>query len=344
MAKYTRASVTAKRGVNHVRAAVEHSGSLFIKIDHENDLGVDAYVELIQEGKPLHKQVALQIKSGQSYFDASKLECVFPIGSHRDCWLQHPLPVYGVVYVPSLKNAYWVDLKHYLQCLPSATVVRFPIIAANKFDEDCFARIFAPGVASMVPSLSLDEALSLAHSQSQGDVQLGIMVLFRRFPNEVSTWNMLVEIVKTRPLEFIPETLPYYLAHIPWHPDIFAFGEIPNQDTRAYARSRFSEFGFSEVIKLLLLIDPEESISRGSVGQSVEAVISSLENGTSLMEEVSRDKSLPMTVRESAAIIYSMHLPEQAPALLVSLAECGSWYANMLLAHLRDVGRIDPYA
>lgn len=61
MPRYPQSAVTAKRGINYVRTAVEDAGSLFIKIEQKNDLGIDALVELIQDGKPLNQQIAVQI-------------------------------------------------------------------------------------------------------------------------------------------------------------------------------------------------------------------------------------------------------------------------------------------
>lgn len=39
MPKYSNSSITAKIGINYVRTIVEESGSLFHKIEQENDLG-----------------------------------------------------------------------------------------------------------------------------------------------------------------------------------------------------------------------------------------------------------------------------------------------------------------
>jgi hypothetical protein len=49
MPRYPQTAVTAKRGANHVRATVEDAGSLFIKIEQKNDLGIDALIELIRD-------------------------------------------------------------------------------------------------------------------------------------------------------------------------------------------------------------------------------------------------------------------------------------------------------
>ena len=45
MPTYKRTAVTSKEGINFVRSVVESGGSLFIKIEQENDLGIDALLE-----------------------------------------------------------------------------------------------------------------------------------------------------------------------------------------------------------------------------------------------------------------------------------------------------------
>src|ERR1017187_6131945 len=76
MPRYPQSAVTAKTGLNHVRATVESAGSVFIKIEQDSDLGIDALIDLVQDGKPLNRQLAIQIKSGQSYYDSDGGECL----------------------------------------------------------------------------------------------------------------------------------------------------------------------------------------------------------------------------------------------------------------------------
>ena len=52
MATYKRSAVTAKQGINFVRSTVEDAASLFIKIEQENDLGVDALLEPLKDERP----------------------------------------------------------------------------------------------------------------------------------------------------------------------------------------------------------------------------------------------------------------------------------------------------
>jgi hypothetical protein len=343
MATYKRSAIIAKRGINFVRSTVENAGSLFIKIEQENDLGIDALIELIKDEHPLNKQIAVQIKSGQSYYNADVGECMFPIGAHRAYWERHPLPVFGVVFVPALKTAHWVNIKHHLKSHPGATVVRYRATEANRFDDTSFSKIFVPAIAGETPTLALDEAFLLARSEKPDERYLGLLVLFRRYPNVLLVWDELVKVFIQQPVDEIPQVLPYWLAHIPWHGDIAYYGETISEGTRAYARSLLSRFGYSEVVKLLSFVDPEDSISRGSVGQSVEAIISSLPHAGDVLRQIISSADLDMFVRECAALILAMNEGPSAIKEIAQLAETGSWYSKEIINHVREYGGINPY-
>ncbi|MBI4205109.1 MAG: DUF4365 domain-containing protein [Betaproteobacteria bacterium] len=343
MPTYPRSAVTAKQGINFVRTVVEEAGSLFHKIEQENDLGIDALIELLRHGKPLNHQIAVQIKSGQTYYSSQPGECVFPIADHREYWARHRLPVYRVVYVPTLKTAFWIDIKHYLKRHPDATTVHFRTSEANRFDSSSFARLFIPSIVKETPSLSLEEAFHLARSPKVDELYLAVVVLFRRHPNVPRVWDEFVRCLRERPVEEIPGHLVYYLAHIPGHGDIYYFGEQITPATREYARSLLANLGYSEIVKLLSLIDPENSISRGSIGQSVHAVLSSLPQAPGLLRQVAAATELSLFVRECAALILAIEEGTDAAPVLQEVAASGSWYANELLAHLLEYGHINPY-
>lgn len=344
MSTYKRSAVTAKEGINFVRSAVESGGSLFIKIEQENDLGIDALLEFIKEERPLNKQMAVQIKSGASYFTPEVNECAFPIGSHRSYWSQHPLPVFGLVYVPTLQNAYWVNLKRYLKANPTATVVRFPATEANEFNTATFTKLFLPAVVGETPVLEIDAAFRLARSKIPSETYLGLLVLFRRYPNNEAVWDELVQTFITRPTDEIPPVLLYWLAHIPGHGDILYVGETVTPSTRLYARSLLAKFTLKDVVKLLSFIDEEDHIGRGTLGQSVEAVISSLPNASNMLREVVRSPEVKISIRESAALILAMNEAVGALPELELLEASGSWHASEIARHINAYGGINPYA
>lgn len=344
MPPYKRSAVTSKEGINFVRSVVESAGSLFLKIEQENDLGIDALVEFTRNERPVNRQIAVQIKSGASYYNPEKEECAFPVEGHRSYWSSHPLPVFGIVYVPSEKAAFWLDLKWYLNAHSQATTVRFPATHANRLATDSFATLFMPAVLGEVPQLGYDEAVRLADSHRSSETYLGLLVLFRRYPNDHAVWDRLIAHLQTFSADDIPTVWVYWLAHIPGHGDIFYYGETPNGETKAYVRRKFAQFGYQEVVKLLEMIDLDNRIARGTIGQSVEAIISSLPGSSSLLRKVISTTSLTMDLRESAALILAMNEALGAVPDLEFLHKAGSWYAGEVLNYVKEFGRVNPYA
>lgn len=344
MPKYADTMVTSKLGTNHSRSTVEAAKCIFHRIDQENDLGVDAIVELIKEGEPLNKQIAVQIKSGQSFYNAQSNQCLIPVENHFDYWLNYPLGIYGIVYIPALKTANWVNIKKHLNTHGQISTIKFDRTKTNIFDLENFTKIFMPTILNELPKLSFDEAATLFHSTHPSESYLGLLVLFRNSPNVLKIWDWFIDYFKTKEQSEIPPILIYYFAHIPWQPDILYHGEPINQATKDYVRKHFEEFKKSEIIKLLSFIGEESSIARGSIGQSVQAIISSISNHNSLLLEVVKDNCLPIFIRECASLIFAYHNQKDALPILETLSKEGSWYAGELINILNEDGFVDPYA
>lgn len=344
MPTYRKTNITAKKGLNYARSAVEEGGSLFHKIEAENDLGIDALIELIRDERPLNRQVAVQIKSGPSYYNSSGNECLIPVEHHRDYWLNHPLPVIGIVYIPSLNVAHWVDIKEYLKAHPDRTVIRFSRRETNRFDPKAFSRYFIPAVLSEVPDLSLSEAFRFLGSENPDESYLGLLAIFRRYPNSLEGWDRLIQYFIDTDVANTPSVLIYFLAHIPWHGDIWYKGEDITQNTRAHVKARMASFSHIEVIKLLDFIDEEESIARGTLGQSVEAIISSLPGVVGVLENIVLDSSHPTFRRECAAIILAMKQGKAAIPTIEVLKDVESWWVDELIEHIHSYGGFSPYA
>ncbi len=74
-----------------------------------SDYGIDALIETREKDTPSEKMIAVQIKSGESYFKETDGDyVVFRVNNkHRDYWINHSLPVIIVLYSPSLDKCIW---------------------------------------------------------------------------------------------------------------------------------------------------------------------------------------------------------------------------------------------
>jgi hypothetical protein len=85
------------------------------------DFGIDAEIEVITDGEPTGKIIAVQIKSGPSYFaveDATEIVFQGEL-KHLTYWLDHKLPVIVVLYHTDRDTAYW-------QHVSEESIIRLP--------------------------------------------------------------------------------------------------------------------------------------------------------------------------------------------------------------------------
>jgi hypothetical protein len=75
----------------------------------KTDMGIDAHVEVCDNGQPSGRLIALQIKSGESWFKKKTDEGIVFRGSlkHLNYWLAHSLPVIIILYNPLSEEVFW---------------------------------------------------------------------------------------------------------------------------------------------------------------------------------------------------------------------------------------------
>lgn len=340
--KYKKTNVTSKNGINYIRTIVEATSCLFHKIEQENDLGIDCIIEFTKDEKPMHKSIAGQIKSGDSYYDSINNQCKIPIDSHYEYWTKYPLPVYGFVVVPQLEKAYFVNIKSYLENNKEATTIKYDCTRANTIDFKSFEEIFIPSILGNIPTINLKEAISFFKSSKLQESLLGAKVLFRKYKNERQTWDEFLDYLENSPSEDFNLNVIYFLAHIPWHPDIYHYGEQQNPEIRDYAKEKIEKLNKTTVLKLINLIDLDEGIVRGSIGQSVEAILSAVNDIENYLIEFIKDRNLALETREIASAILAYYQGEKSITTIESIAS-ESEIATQIIEFLREYKSFNFY-
>ena len=116
--KYNPTNSQERFGVNAVAEAIARLGQIWRETSIA-DVGIDGQIEFVSsEGFATGKMVAVQIKSGPSFFKESGRDWVFyPEEKHRFYWERYPLPVLIIIHNPDTNLSYWVDAR---QCLRTA--------------------------------------------------------------------------------------------------------------------------------------------------------------------------------------------------------------------------------
>src|SRR5688572_19415085 len=103
-----RFSATERIGVNEVHRIFLDWG--WIPRDLlQSDMGIDMEVEICDDGDPTGQLIAVQIKSGKSFFAGTDPFYVTYFGKiiHLEYWLKHCLPVIIILHNPETKITVW---------------------------------------------------------------------------------------------------------------------------------------------------------------------------------------------------------------------------------------------
>jgi hypothetical protein len=104
------------------RAGVHAVGHIFVtelgwffREQSVSDFGIDAEVEIAENGKPIGRLLALQIKSGPSFFRKRGSDYVFHGNiAHLDYWTNHSLPVFLILHNPDDGMTLWQKVERRL--------------------------------------------------------------------------------------------------------------------------------------------------------------------------------------------------------------------------------------
>ena len=145
--EYTSSDAQSDKGVRVVDRAVGDKLGWIFREQPKRDVGIDAVIELVREGRATGRMIAVQIKSGASYLDERTADGFVYRGEsrHVNYWLNHALPVVVVLVDPVTEIAYWAEVT-------AATMRRtgsgwkVVIPEANRLDESASAAL--TGVAA----------------------------------------------------------------------------------------------------------------------------------------------------------------------------------------------------
>lgn len=106
--KVDKQSQIARIGVSEVQLLFVKLSFIFREQPIE-DYGIDAHIEVMENDKATGKLIALQIKSGDSFFKEKTNDNIVFRGEmkHLSYWVSHSLPVMLVLYNIEEKIAYW---------------------------------------------------------------------------------------------------------------------------------------------------------------------------------------------------------------------------------------------
>ncbi|MGE0638235.1 MAG: DUF4365 domain-containing protein [Bacteroidia bacterium] len=114
--KWKKNKTTENQGILYVRNQVNEQGSIYRTVHQETDIGIDGFIELVASEEATGLLIGIQIKSGDSYLNSKKNGFELPIDiDHLNYWKNYHLPVYLIMYSPSLDKAAYVSIKAFIE-------------------------------------------------------------------------------------------------------------------------------------------------------------------------------------------------------------------------------------
>lgn len=114
--KYSQTNSQERFGVNAVAELLVKLGQIWRETPMA-DVGIDGQIEYVNpEGYATGRMIALQIKSGPSFFKEKDDNWVFyPEEKHRFYWEHFPIPVFIVIHNPETNISYWQNIRYALK-------------------------------------------------------------------------------------------------------------------------------------------------------------------------------------------------------------------------------------
>ncbi len=302
-----------KIGVSKVALVVNQANCIFHKIDLENDLGNDAFIEFISGNESTSFCIATQIKSGGS-FVRNGIKIFIPADKeHLKYWKNLNLPVAGLVYNPSKDTIYWIDIKEYILNHPDIIEngpYNIPVPTENLFSLDTFNSFFEHFITyneGMTDSQSFLNAINnISEIYDIEQQYIGVKNLFAYHRNKFATWFIFFNYFKYCNDQYLKRNLINIITLIPGHGDIFWFkGNIIDEDIQDKALNLLKKmWGKTEIKQLLEFINEDEGIQRGSIGQSIYAIIDRIEGYLDILKEIAFDENTDENSGYWALIMY----------------------------------------
>ncbi|MDQ2845848.1 MAG: DUF4365 domain-containing protein [Actinomycetota bacterium] len=314
-----------KAGYRRLEAILEAANIVVQRVETENDIGRDAFVDLVEGTDVSGGVICVQVKSGQSFLH--KGQWVVP-GKAADLtlWRESTVPFFGVVHDPEDDALRWVDLSqaatlavdaHLSPVIPGPYgKPSVPVPAENRLDVD-----LAPFLAAAQTSLrrrSGSPAAALLADDAE-TVEVGIVDTFAVGRNDPAAFLLLAALFHRLP-KACRRLAVITLAMTTPHPDVLWTKQnwIPaHVSSTVRKRCRWTA---SDIAALLCEID-ENGVERGSIGQTVFYVLALDQDLQTKLFRTALDRVLPDSVRFWAAAIRLYLAGESAPEVLDKLFE-----------------------
>lgn len=264
-------------GIDYIALTCSRAGAYFLARPRQ-DIGIDGHIEFLNANRRPTGAIAwIQAKAGASYVATSGKYIIRADRQHFELWLSYSTPVIGIVYNPKRRDARWINLTEYLRANPDLVEsgpYRVEAPASQPFSEEAFAQFQTAmecihlQAVSPVPQELIDAYLS----DSAADKEQILYELFARYRWTPLACFFFHHALRSETDQSAISLLTYFISFYRHHADRFYGRDVDNicpYELKELASRSIRDFGIPEVLKLLSVIDEENGLERGGMGQLV---------------------------------------------------------------------------
>jgi len=266
---------TERKGINFVESKFLDMEWVF-REQTILDFGIDAHAEVCDEGRPTGRVIAIQVKSGVSYFEEKTNTGIIFRGEvkHLNYWKNHSLPVILVLYHPVEKKAIWCHIRGDqlgINITPKGWNVEVP--KSQCFDESAFDQlrnIASPNFLSQARYLELAHVLQRGQGAARFRALLDAMHVAERSIDVISPY---MDSTLFLALAFCSHRVPVRLLTEPYAPADATEEHISGDHNGIEWRTSKSLHDKIIILDRFLVINTSSNFSRfGWRGRNHEAV------------------------------------------------------------------------
>lgn len=303
---------------------------IFNKVDGSNDVGIDAYIEFVENKGVTGLCIGVQIKAGNSNLSTNGENIYLKSDKkHFEYWQSHILPIIGVVYIPEEKKAFWVDITQYLkdnEIVIEEGPYNIKLTRDNELSVDSFKE-FHNYLKKYIEEYSRDwnfgKSLSLFVENEGLEQRLAALKsLFYYHRSRRTTWAFLLRQFGIEENINIQKQLIDIFVHLEGHPDIYWHKDnIMPHDIREYGKFLINSFFGIKELRILLRNIDDDGIVRGTISQHIYSLISIIPNKNQLLEEIILDIGTRDSNRSIAALLIINDLQYRDTNEAINFAE-----------------------
>ncbi len=183
---------TEREGVSTVQRIVYKDLGWIFREQTVADFGIDAEIEVAGQKYPTGKMIAVQIKSGSSYFsNATEEGFTFSFDEkHKKYWLGHVLPVVVLLYHPDRQECIWEVVNEFTVKKTSGKGYKLVIPKEKQFGESKKIELLILAYSQNITDLAEDiDELDVDKQTVFSMLNYGQKTIFEEARNEIDKKN-----------------------------------------------------------------------------------------------------------------------------------------------------------